>query len=143
MFHELKILPEFFDAVVMREKTFEIRKNDRGFKVGDWLALKEWDGENYTGREVVRYVNYILYDWQAGLKDGYCIMNLKISNARAVLDGMKRGEIIKQVILNKCKEREAFGYANLQSSDITDILEQLKEHGITLTKDEMDNLGFS
>lgn len=88
MIHELKILPEYFDAVDRREKTFEIRKNDRGFKVGDYLTLKEWDGEQYTGREVSRYVNYILYDWTGGLQDGWCIMNLKISHLKAVLDDM-------------------------------------------------------
>lgn len=89
MIHELKILPEYFDAVAKREKTFEIRKNDRGFKVGDYLTLKEWDGEQYTGREVRRYVNYILYDWTGGLQDGWCIMNLKISHLKAVLDDMR------------------------------------------------------
>lgn len=86
MIHELKILPEYFDAVCSREKTFELRKNDRGFKVGDYLHLKEWDGEKYTGREVTRYVNYILYDWPGGLQDGWCIMNLKISHLKATLD---------------------------------------------------------
>lgn len=91
MIHELKILPEYFDAVCLREKTFELRKNDRGFKVGDYLHLKEWDGEKYTGREVTRYVNYILYDWTGGLQDGWCIMNLKISHLKATLD-QTRGE---------------------------------------------------
>ena len=86
MVHELKILPLYFDAVVMREKTFEIRKNDRDFHVGDTLILKEWDGEKYTGREVTRYVNYILYDRMGGLEDGWCIMNLKISHLKATLD---------------------------------------------------------
>ena len=89
MTHELKILPEYYEAVVKREKTFEIRKNDRGFRVGDTIVLREWDGEHYTGRSVSRYVNYILYDWQDGLKNGYCIMNLKISSAKAVLDQQK------------------------------------------------------
>ena len=86
MTHELKILPEYFDLVTSREKTFEIRKNDRDYHVGDTLILKEWDGEKYTGRLVILYVNYIIYGGQHGLKDGYCIMDLKISNVKAVLD---------------------------------------------------------
>ena len=57
MTHELKILPEYFGAVSLREKTFEIRKNDRDYHVGDTLVLKEWDGEKYTGRQISRYVN--------------------------------------------------------------------------------------
>lgn len=42
MIHELKILPEYFDAVVSRKKTFEIRKNDRGFQEGDTVILKKY-----------------------------------------------------------------------------------------------------
>ena len=35
--HTLKIETEFFKAVKERRKTFEIRKNDRNFQVGDIL----------------------------------------------------------------------------------------------------------
>lgn len=89
MTHELKILPEYFDAVVKRTKTFEIRKNDRDFKVGDTLLLKEWDGKAYTGRTVSRYVCYVYYgDGTYGLPEGYCVMGLKISGALATLDNV-------------------------------------------------------
>lgn len=86
MTHDLKILPEYFMAVALDEKTFEIRKNDRNYHVGDCLVLREWDGQEFTSRNIVRYVSYILYDWQVGLKDGYCIMSLKRSSAKAVMD---------------------------------------------------------
>ena len=39
--HDLKIAPEYFDAVDSGEKTFEIRLNDRDFKVGDTVVLRE------------------------------------------------------------------------------------------------------
>ena len=76
MIHELKILTQYFEEVKSRRKTFEIRKNDRNFKVGDDLILKEWDGEKFTGRKIERTISYILYDWPCGLKDGYCVMSL-------------------------------------------------------------------
>lgn len=38
--HELKILPKYFSEVYSGNKTFEVRKNDRNFKVGDMLILK-------------------------------------------------------------------------------------------------------
>ena len=50
MIHELKILPEYFEAVAGGAKSFELRKDDRGFTVGDEIILKEWNGTEYTGR---------------------------------------------------------------------------------------------
>ena len=40
--HELKIYPKYFEAILDGKKTFEIRKNDRYFHVGDRIVLKEW-----------------------------------------------------------------------------------------------------
>ena len=37
--HELKCTPDFFDAVKRGDKTFDLRKNDRGFQRGDILVL--------------------------------------------------------------------------------------------------------
>jgi len=54
--HELKILPVHFDAVEDGVKTFELRLNDRDYKVGDVLWLKEWDDDRkiFTGRVLQR-----------------------------------------------------------------------------------------
>lgn len=60
MIHALKTLPEYFEAVRSGAKTFELREDDRGFQVGDYLALNEWDGENYTGRSQLVKVTYML-----------------------------------------------------------------------------------
>lgn len=40
MEHKLKILPEYFEAVKSGSKTFEVRKDDRGFQAGDTLFLQ-------------------------------------------------------------------------------------------------------
>lgn len=42
MIHELKILPEYFDAVNCGKKNFEIRLNDRNYQKDDELILREW-----------------------------------------------------------------------------------------------------
>lgn len=60
MNHELKILPEYFEAICSGKKKFEIRKNDRNFQVGDWVGFREFDGEKYTGSFWTFKINYIL-----------------------------------------------------------------------------------
>lgn len=48
MIHDLKCWREFFDAIERGDKTFEIRKDDRGFAVGDTLRLWRWCPHNAT-----------------------------------------------------------------------------------------------
>jgi hypothetical protein len=43
--HALKTWPEQFQAVKAGLKTFELRKNDRDYQVGDKLVLCEYDPE--------------------------------------------------------------------------------------------------
>lgn len=70
-----KVLPEYFAALKRREKTFELRKDDSDYQVGDMLRLCEFDGEKYTGNVVMRQITYILRDCpQYGLQPGYCIL---------------------------------------------------------------------
>lgn len=76
MIHYLKILPEYYQQTVRGIKQFELRKDDRDYKVGDHVVLQEWDGEQYTGRESFQMkIQYILRDCpEYGLKEGYCIL---------------------------------------------------------------------
>jgi hypothetical protein len=57
MHHDLKTWPQYFQRVVSGEKTFELRKNDRGFQLGDTVTLKEFDPflKNRLGKEPGRY----------------------------------------------------------------------------------------
>lgn len=62
MKHDLKIAPQYFDAVADGSKPFEVRFNDRNYKVGDTLLLREYVEEqgHYTGRTLDRLVTYVL-----------------------------------------------------------------------------------
>lgn len=51
MTHDLKCWPEYFEPLLDGRKTFEIRKNDRPFAVGDTLYLKECN-PNFSGRRL-------------------------------------------------------------------------------------------
>ncbi|PGA30051.1 RNA-binding protein [Bacillus thuringiensis] len=77
MLHNLKINTVFFEPVLKRIKTFEIRKNDRDFHVGDTINLNEWDNERkkYTGRSVAIEILYIT-DYEQ--KEGYVVFSFKI-----------------------------------------------------------------
>lgn len=87
MTHELKILPQYFKAVALGHKTFELRKDDRNFQIHDKLILREWSKLGYTGRQLERYVSYIFRgNGEYGLSEGYCILGLKRSLPTATLD---------------------------------------------------------
>lgn len=72
--HDLKILPEYFEAVTSGMKTFELRKDDRGFATGDHVVLWEWDGE-YTGRSIGFDIGFVLRGY-TDLEEGYVIFGL-------------------------------------------------------------------
>jgi ParB family chromosome partitioning protein len=75
--HFIRLATQYFDDVAAGIKTFELRKNDRGYKTGDILEMNEFkDGRN-TGRVIRCKVTYILEDY-TGLTDGYCILATQV-----------------------------------------------------------------
>ena len=76
--HELKVWTEVYEFVHEEIKSFEIRINDRDFKAGDLLILKEYDPQTnkYTGRECERWVSYILEGGKFGIQKGFVAMSL-------------------------------------------------------------------
>lgn len=87
MNHSLKTDPAVFDDVKAGKKGFEIRYNDRDFRVGDTLTLQrtEFTGKQmasegepliFTGETEVRTVTHILHGPIYGLEKGWCIMSI-------------------------------------------------------------------
>lgn len=76
--HTLKICKKYADAVMIGTKTFEIRKNDRNFKVGDKIVFDVVADEGYDVRAAARHqlngvvyrIDYILDDFE-GLAQKY------------------------------------------------------------------------
>lgn len=79
MIYKLKTLRGYFQAIQVGRKTFEVRFNDRNFKLGDDLLLQEFDNKTkeYSGNEVLCHITYIL-DNPEYVKEGYVIMSIKV-----------------------------------------------------------------
>lgn len=78
--HELKTWPSYFEAIQRREKTFEVRRNDRDFAVGDVLVLQEWEPGrtwgNYTGREMQLVITYVMHGGRFGIDPQFCVLGI-------------------------------------------------------------------
>ena len=79
--HKLKLNAAYYDDSASGIKTFEIRKNDRNYQVGDVLELREWvwsaleEKGAYTGEVHWKIITYILDD-EEYLHDGYVCLAL-------------------------------------------------------------------
>ena len=71
MIHAKKIRPEYFEALLAGDKTFELRREEPGepaYAVGDYLALNECEtGKHcetprYSGRCLLYRITYVLRD---------------------------------------------------------------------------------
>lgn len=73
--HDLKCHPEPFQAVANRKKTFEWRKFDRDYRVGDTLNLREWNPitGDYTGPSIKVVVTYMI-SGAFGIPPDFCIL---------------------------------------------------------------------
>lgn len=78
--HTLKCWPSSFQSIWDGVKTFEIRKNDRGYQEGDSLQLMEFFPETntYSGRVIGATVKYIVYGGSWGLPEDICVMAIYV-----------------------------------------------------------------
>ena len=67
MIHAKKVKPEYFEALLKGDKTFELRHEDPDepeYAVGDYLALNEYERYNeaqeYSGRCLLYKITYVL-----------------------------------------------------------------------------------
>lgn len=80
MNHSLKTLPKYFQRVKDREKTFEIRKNDRDFQVGDEVELVYYNPEDEReyNEPIYLEITYVFNGGQYGIDPEYCVFGFKI-----------------------------------------------------------------
>ena len=76
--HDLKTESKYFRDVWEGKKKAELRKDDRGYEVGDGLMLWEYRDGKKTGSRQLLIVTHILRGVpEYGLKDGYCILSFE------------------------------------------------------------------
>lgn len=75
MIHKIKITSDYYIADKNMTKSFEVRKNDRNYQVGDILELREWQNNKYTGQTIRRKITYILNN-QNYCKEGFVILGI-------------------------------------------------------------------
>ena len=75
--HDLKCWPRYFEAIVHGKKTFEVRYNDRGYRIGDELILREYDinKKEYTRRQTRGRVTDMFNEF--GLLSGWVVMSIE------------------------------------------------------------------
>lgn len=88
MNHSIKCWPEYFAEVETGAKTFEIRKDDRGYKIGDIVDLCEYDPERKeaTGKIIPVVITYVFNgedefpgaDGWHPILPGYCVFSFRV-----------------------------------------------------------------
>lgn len=79
--HELKLVPPYFGAVFHGEKTAELRRHDRDFRVGDELLLREYlpTSMTYSASRIRAEVTHIVTDAEGPwLAEGHCMLSFKV-----------------------------------------------------------------
>ena len=89
--HELKCWPRFFAAILSGEKKHDLRQSDdREFRVGDLVRLREYDPstQRYSGREQKVEITYITGAnlpcalSKRALHPDFCILSISVVQER-------------------------------------------------------------
>ena len=77
--HYLKLTQPFFSEVQKGTKTFEHRKNDRDYQVGDEIVLMEYDPRNmsFSGQEINGVITYVLTN-RFGMDEDFCVFSFRV-----------------------------------------------------------------
>ena len=86
MKHTLKIKDRFYNDIEQGLKTFEVRKNDRNFKVGDLIKFVNVNGEDFNNGELRIYeITYILtHEDYEPIPEKYVVFSIKEQKERGL-----------------------------------------------------------
>jgi hypothetical protein len=89
--HVLKCYPTYFEAITLRQKNFDVRRDDRGYQKGDVVVFRKFDPNTKIGPQYIndvggiassasnaktieRRIKYILTGGQFGIEPGYVVL---------------------------------------------------------------------
>lgn len=92
--HELKSWPDSFKNIWDGLKTYDVRKDDRVFIIGDKAKFREFQPhdplhleiEGYTGRELIADIVYKTPGGNWGLPAGLCVIGLRVVDRYAATE---------------------------------------------------------
>lgn len=104
--HKIKLLEDYCDAVLSGEKTFEIRKNDRGYQKGDHISFIP------VNRHYIQYYHRVSEKEYAityvhsglGLKNGYVVLGIKDISSATIDDRKVYCNRDLCLSMNSCEE---------------------------------------
>lgn len=75
--HALKIQKKYYEEILEGRKKYEIRFNDRNFSIGDSILLKEINGSEYTGRQILKRIVTITDDFEPLVEINYVVFGIE------------------------------------------------------------------
>lgn len=86
--HMVKCWPAYYDAIERGDKTFDVRRDDRGYQKGDTLSLHRYEiGFGYhTGCILKRQITYVLTGGQFGIEPGFVVLALSSTPRNTAAD---------------------------------------------------------
>jgi hypothetical protein len=136
MIHQLKIDSKFYNDIEVNGKRFEVRRDDRGYQVGDVLVMSEFKGGKLTGRSVYALVTYIHRNGieHTFLRWGYCILGIDIIRwCEPPMHSMAEAYLTELVVLAE----------TLAAGPDEDLVEVAQRHMATLALLEQENLDLN
>jgi len=78
--HDIKVWHDEFVKIQEGSKRHEFRKNDRDYKTGQILLLRDFHpvGDKYLGGEIVARIEAISYGPEWGIPDGFCVFTIHV-----------------------------------------------------------------
>ncbi|UTM59245.1 DUF3850 domain-containing protein [Photobacterium sp. CCB-ST2H9] len=125
--HEVKVQPVHFREVLAGRKTHEVRLNDRDYRAGDVLILREVDDNgDDTGQVMNAKITYVQRGDHFGLMNGWCVLSLANTTP---LQGIRLIGYLRDRLKEHCDYLEAQVPVIKQTGNATDDATRAVEAG--------------